>query len=638
MIGGFVNKVVEIDLANEKIHIDLLNLEMARKYIGGKGIATKILWDKLKPNVDPFGPDNILIFATGPLTGTLCPATRMVVVTKSPLTGTFTDSYVGGRFGHELKFAGYDLIVISGKAEKPVLLWIADESVWISDARHLWGKDTFETDKLIKKEYGDKVVSTACIGPAGEKLVRFALISVDGERHAARGGVGAVMGSKNLKAIAVHGSGDVKVADFDAFNKAALEAHRAIVDNELAHYVYKNFGTARQVGFANDQDIYPTRNYQAATFEEAENLSGERQRRDFWVREHACYGCPIACSHIGIARSLRFKGTVVDGVEYECTALLGSMCGVGNLEAVAHANMICDGLGIDALSVGNTIAWAMECYEKGILTNEDTRGLKLTFGNYEAQIDLIKKIASREGLGDLLAEGVRRASEKVRKGSEKFAMHVKGLELPGWGIRGSPGMGLAYATADRGGCHQRAWPTAYEVTREKKYPGGTGERAKTINQEFLDRYSWKGKALVTIIDQNLNASLWTLVACDIAVGKGIGTDSYVEMLNAATGWDFNREQFTETGERIWNLSRAFNVREGFRSSEDTLPPRIFDDRLPSGVAKDRLLAREDFERMLKDYYKLRGWDINTGIPTAVKLRKLGLDDVVNEFKNLGILE
>jgi aldehyde:ferredoxin oxidoreductase len=541
----------------------------------------------------------------------------MCIVTKSPLTGTFDDSYVGGHFGHELKFASYDFLVISGKSEKPVYLWIDDENVEIEDAGWLWGKDTFETEEKIREKYKDRTIRVACIGPAGEKLVRYALVNIDLYRQAARGGIGAVMGSKNLKAVAVRGSNPIEVKDPEKFEQLALEAYNAIDRNENL-YTMKRWGTGRSVIFSSDQCLYPTRNYQSATFEGAENLSGEAMERTLWVKRKACFGCPIHCGHLAVVKTSDYAGTIVEGVEYETTAMLGADCGVDDLAAVTHANMLCDKLGLDTLSTGATIAWAMECYEREILTDEDTGGLKLNFGNHKAMNKLIVKIAKREGLGDLLAEGVKRASQKIGKGSGRFAMHVKGLELPGWAIRAAPSMGLAYATADRGGCHQRAWPITYELG------------SKTPDGRYLERYSTEGKASVTKHDQDLVAALYSLVACDFATGA-IGTARCINLLNAATGWTYNTERFMETGERIWNLIRSFNIREGIRKDDDTLPPRIFEEPLPSGTAKGRKLPQEDFKKMLREYYELRGWDAQTGIPTYEKLRKIGLGDIAKQL-------
>lgn len=619
MSGGFAGKILNVDLSERKIVKQPLETEKIKEFVGGKGYAARLLWERTPPNFDSLDAQNIIILATGPLTGTLCPSTRMCVVTKSPLTGTFDDSYVGGHFGHEMKFAGYDFLVISGKAEQPVYLWINDENVEIKDARWLWGKDTFETEERIKGKHKDRTIRVACIGPAGEKLVRYALVNIDLYRQAARGGIGAVMGSKNLKAVAVRGSNTIELKDPEYFEQLALEAYEAI-DTDESLYTMKRWGTGRSVIFSSNQCLYPTKNYQEATFEGAESLSGESMERKIWVKRKACFNCPIHCGHLAVVKTSDYTGTIVEGVEYETTAMLGADCGIDNLAAVTHANMLCDKLGLDTLSTGAVVAWAMECFERGILTEKDTGGITLNFGNHKAMNKMILQIAKREGIGDLLAEGVKRASQKIGKGSDGFAMHVKGLELPGWAIRAAPSMGLAYATADRGGCHQRAWPINYDLG------------SKTPDGKTLERYSPQGKAFVTKHDQDLIAALYSLVACDFATGA-IGTARYINLLNAATGWTYTKEQFMETGERIWNLTRAFNIREGTRKEDDTLPPRIFEEPLPSGIAKGKKLPKEDFEKMRREYYELRGWNVETGMPTCEKLKKLGLENVAKQLSN-----
>lgn len=616
---GFAGRILNVDLSERKIVKQPLETEKINEFIGGKGYAARLLWEGTPPNSDSLDPQNIIIFATGPLTGTLCPSTRMCIVTKSPLTGTFNDSYVGGHFGHEMKFAGYDFLVISGKAEQPVYLWINNESVEIKDGGWLWGKDTFETEERIKGKHKDRTIRVACIGPAGEKLVRYALVNIDLYRQAARGGIGAVMGSKNLKAVAVRGSNTIEVEDPEYFKQLAFEAYEATDTNESL-YTMKRWGTGRSVIFSSNQCLYPTKNYQEATFEGAESLSGESMERKIWVKGKACFNCPIHCGHLAVVKTSDYTGTIVEGVEYETTAMLGADCGIDNLAAVTYANMLCDKLGLDTLSTGGVVAWAMECFERGILTEKDTSGITLNFGNHKAMNKMILQIAKREGIGDLLAEGVKRASQKIGQGSDGFAMHVKGLELPGWAIRAAPSMGLAYATADRGGCHQRAWPIKYDLG------------SKTPDGKTLERYSPQGKAFVTKHDQDLIAALYSLVACDFATGA-IGTARYIKLLNAATGWTYTKEQFMETGERIWNLIRAFNIREGTRKENDTLPPRIFEEPLPSGIAKGKKLPKVNFEKMRREYYKLRGWNAETGMPTYEKLKKLGLENVAKQLSN-----
>jgi len=613
--GGYAGKILDVDLSSGKIRkISTDEYFDVNVFVGGKGLAAFALWKELKPKVDPFSPENVLVAASGPLTGTLCPGTRMCIVTKSPLTHLFCDSYVGGHFGAEMKLAGYDALIIRGRSEDPVYLWIEDGEVEICKASHLWGLDTFKTEEKIREERKDRTVRVLCIGPAGEKLVRFALVNTERYRQAGRGGVGAVMGSKRLKAIAVKGSGAIKLHDTETFVQAVKEAYRVLRENETIR-ARRRWGTARTLLFTSDQDLLPTRNFQEATFEKAESLSAETLEKRFWIKHKACHGCPVNCGKLGVVRSGPYAGTVVEGIEYETLALMGSNCGVGNHEAVAYANMLCDMLGLDTISTGNTVAFAMECYEQGILTDKQTEGLKLNFGEEKALVELIRKIAYRKGIGDLLAEGVKRVSQRLNLQSRSFAMHVKGLELPGYDVRASPGMGLAYATADRGGCHTRAWTVSQEIS------------GRASDGTVIDRYSTEKRASIVKEQQDRTSACDTLVACWF-VRTALSNEQYVQMLNAATDMKTTVQEFLKVGERIWNLTRMINVREGLKREDDSLPERFFTLPLPSGIAKGQRLAKEKFERMLKEYYELRGWNSLTGVPTKEKLRELKLNFAV----------
>jgi len=612
--GGYAGKVLDVDLASAKIRkISIEEFFDLERFIGGKGLGALILWKQLKPKIDPFAPENILTFITGPLTGTLCPGSRMCIVTKSPLTGTFCDSHVGGHFGAELKYAGYDAVVIRGKSENPVYLLIVDGDVDIQSAEHLWGSDVFETEERIRRENGDSTIRVACIGQAGERLVRFACICVDRYRQAGRGGTGAVMGSKNLKAVAVKGSGQISLYDRENFVDAAAEARKTLLRNETIR-ARKRWGTARTVIFANDQDLIPTRNFQEATFEGADSLSAETLEKRFWIKHKACHSCPVNCSKLGVIKKGVYAETVVEGVEYETLALMGTNCAIKDYEAIAHANMLCDKYGLDTISTGNIIAFAMECREKGILTKQDLNDVNCEFGNSEALVKLVEKIAFRQGIGDRLAEGVKRFANSLGEEAEKIAVQVKGLETPGYDPRSSPGLGLAYATADRGGCHTRAWPTSYELAG--KAPDGT----------IIDRFSIEKRGEIVKMEQDYCAAVDCLVGCWFVRGT-IGKERYVKMLNAATGMEVTVEEFIRLGERVWNLVRLFNLREGFTRKDDTLPWRFLNEPLPSGIAKGRLLTQEQMSSMLDEYYLLRGWN-KTGSPTKEKLRELGLEFVL----------
>jgi aldehyde:ferredoxin oxidoreductase len=490
---------------------------------------------------------------------------------------------------------------------------VTNEEVEICDAKHLWGLDTFQTEDRIRKERKDQTIRVGCIGPAGENLVKFALVNTERYRHAGRGGAGAVMGSKNLKAVVVKGSGSIRIRNLKSFMETARESRKAILGNQTIK-ARRRWGTTRSVLFSSDQDLFPTRNFSEATFEEAESLSAEVFEKKFWVKHKACHGCPVNCGKLGVVRSGAYAGTVVEGAEYETATLLGANCGVGNHEAVAYANMLCDKLGLDTISTGNVIAFAMECYEKGILTQKETGGLQLNFGNEEALTKVIEKIAAREGVGTLLADGVRRMSERLGEKTRDFAMHVKGLELPGWGVRAAPGMGLAYATADRGGCHMRAWTISQETSGVA--PDGS----------HIDRYSIEKRAEIVKAQQDYYAACDCLVTCQF-VKDAVGRERYVRMLTAATGMEMTADEFLRVGERVWNLTRLFNAREGLSRKDDTLPKRILTEPLPSGIAKNQGLTQKQLDQMLEEYYMLRGWDIKTGVPSKGKLEELNLTNL-----------
>ena len=603
MLGGYIGKILRVDLTERRISTEKLDAEIAKKFIGGKGLGAKILYDSLKLGTDPLSPENILIFASGPLTATLAPTSaRWAVVTKSPLTNIFLDCQVGGYFGAAMKLAGFDCIIMEGKADSPVYLWVHDGNAEILNAGDLWGKGCFETENTLKKRLGESA-HVASIGPAGENLVRYACISVDKYRQAGRGGAGAVMGSKNLKAVAVRSASyKIEYADPEGFREAAKKALKVIRENSFIP-LRRKYGTPIWVAPVNKAALLPTRNFRTGVFEKAENISGETMRDKIVVKDGTCYNCIIQCWKYTHVESGKYKVDELAGPEYESIALLGSDCGVGSIEAVAHASMLCDDLGLDTISTGNSIAFAMECYERGLLTADDTDGLELKFGNADAEIEMVKKIAYRKGLGNLLAEGVRRASKKIGDGSERFAMHVKGLEIPGYDPRGAFGMALAYATSDRGACHQRAWTVRAE-----------------IEGKLEPRFSTKGRARFVKETQDERAMCFSLVLCDFAP---LEVKHFVELLNKATGFNFTVEDYLKTGERIWNLTRLFNVREGITRKDDTLPPRFMEEPLPEGATKGQVVTKEMLDEMLDEYYALRGWDKN-GVPTEEKLKELGL--------------
>lgn len=608
MANGYMGKFLFIDLSKEEVKEIPLPNWMARQYIGGKGFGARILYDLLPAGTNPLAPENLLMFITGPLTGTIAPSMRACVVTKSPLTGTFLDSYFGGHFGPEIKYAGYDGLIITGKAGCPVYLWINDGEVEIRSASHLWGFDALEVNQAIKEELRDDTVKIASIGPAGENMVRYALISCEYNRQAGRGGAGAVMGSKNLKAVALRGSRLVTVHDLNNF-KGAVENARADLEASPDVQALVETGTASAVTFANETGLLPYKNYRDGVYDKAHKLSDSGQSKHLWLKSAACTGCPIRCSKMGAVRTGRFAGTVTDIVEYESAALMGSNLDIDDIRAVAYLVNLCDRLGLDSMSAGSAIGFAMEACEKGLISSP--REAKIEFGSVEAAEYLIKAIAAREGfLGELLAEGVKGAAEKLGGGAEEFAVHVKGLESPAWGPRGVPGMGLALMTADRGGCHQRGFPVAYEV-------GGARWKGRPV-----DALALEGKAEMVVQLQNYLAGTDTLVKCDFG-GFGIKPGTYARLLSAATGKKVSEGLFDEVGERIWNLTRLFNLREGIDYTQDRLPPRFVNEPLPSGPVRGHRISEEDMNYLRSDYYKVRGWD-EQGVPDAATMNRLGL--------------
>lgn len=595
-------------------------------YIGGKGFGARLLYDfssdiplspsflslfpKEHPTESPWLQDNTpLMFMTGPLTGTIAPAMRGCVVTRSPLTGIFLDSYFGGSLSPEIKYAGYDGIVITGSAPQPSWLYIDNDTVEIRNGSHLWGMDALEANHAIKNEIGDDTVKIASIGQAGENGVGFALICCEYNRQAGRGGAGAVMGGKNLKAISVRGTQPVRVADPEAFEAAhqkALVELKGSADVEALRMA----GTASAVDYANETGLLPHRNYQNGTFAKASNLADSGQKKHLWLGASACMGCPIRCSKMGSVRLGKYKGIVTDIVEYESAALMGANLDIADVRAVAHLVKLCDRFGMDSMSTGSVIGFAMEAFEKKMLNDfELPHGISLDFGNVKGAEHLIRAMAFQETeLGRLLSKGVKKAAETLGGTAPDFAMHTKGLESPGWSPRGAFGMGLAYMTTDRGGCHQRGFPISYEV-------GGVPWKGKK-----LDPFSPKEKADMVVSLQNYSAGTDTLVKCDFG-SFGISQETYAALLSAATGKPVIPETLHETGERIWNLVRLYNMMQGIDASHDTLPKRFVKEALPDGPGAGHRITESDMLYMKQEYYNIRGWS-ETGFPLDNTLKRL----------------
>lgn len=594
---GYMHKYLDVDLTSGKIHEKKLDPELAEKFIGGKGLGAKILYDELKAGVDPLSPENIILFMTGPLTGTsVVTSGRWCIVTKSPHTGIYLDSQIGGNFGHHLKKAGYDFILVRGKAANLCYLLVTSEGSTIISAKEVWGRGTFSTEEILQGKHPKSEV--ASIGVAGEKLVTYANVMTGRSHMAGRGGSGAVMGSKNLKAVVVSGNEKID-AVHDNFRELT-RTFRTKVQNDDGVKNRNRIGTMMWVNMSNQGGFLPTRNYQSGVFEEADSISGETMLENYTYANRACYGCLIACGKANKFTTGKYAGLDVDGPEYETTALLGSNCGINDLAAVAKASEMCDDLGIDTITAGATISFAMECVEKGYLQQSDVDNL--TFGNDDAVLEMIKLISHREKIGDLFAQGSKAAAEKIGHNSMDFAIQVKGNELAGVEPRGSWGMALAYSTSDRGACHQRTWTPSAELRGD------------------LPRFSFEGVPKFVKESQDERAACFSLVVCDFLP---FNVPEMVEMLNSATGFSYTPESYLAVGERIWNLTRMFNVREGITGEDDVLPKRFYKDKMPEGDAKGLVVDKDQFEKAKLEYYKLREWN-DKGIPTDAKLEKLVL--------------
>jgi aldehyde:ferredoxin oxidoreductase len=611
--GGWTGIALRVDLSSGEIQRESLPATWARDYVGGRGVGARYLWEEVDPQVDPLAPENRLIFATGPLTGTnaSCGA-RYMVITKGPLTGCITTSNSGGHWGPELKFAGYDLLILQGRAERPVWLWILDDRVELRSAEHLWGKGVFETEDRVRQEVGIADCSVASIGPGGENLVRYAAIVNDKFRAAGRSGVGAVMGSKNLKAIAVRGTGGVRVADPAALMAAQWAQKEVLSKAPLTSEGLPAYGTLALMNVINEHGALPTRNYQEAQFEKAEDISGEELAATRLAANKACFACTIACGRVsrisdaGVGRytlhtSPRNWRHATEGPEYENAWSLGADCGVSDLDAILKANTFCNDLGLDPISLGATIAAAMELYEKGVLSDEQT-GMPMPFGSGEALVAMSVATAYRRGFGDELAEGSKRMGEKF--GHPEVFMGVKGQEFPAYDPRALQGMGLGYATSNRGACHLRAYTVSAEVMGEP---------------EPMDPRATDGKAQLTVDMQNISTAVDAAGLC-IFLTFGNTLSDLTPLVAAATGIAYTDDDMIRAGERIWNLERMWNLRAGVEPSEDKLPRRMLEDAIPAGPAEGEV---SHLDRMLPEYYRVRGWG-EDGRPTSAKLAELGI--------------
>ena len=610
---GYAGRILRVDLSRGRIRKVSIDHPLLRRFIGGSGLAAKILFDETGQGVDPFSPQNLLIFMTGPVTATIVPMSgRYQVVSKSPLTGIYGESDSGGSWGPELKKAGFDGIVIRGRSAKPVYLWISDGDAELRDASHIWGMDTYETDRAVKDET-DKYAVIACIGPAGEKLARIAGIINDGKhgRAAARCGLGAVMGSKLLKAIAVLGTGRIEVADPDGLQESVRKIAPKIIENAKR---LRDYGTSGGITSMEAIGDLPIKNWLLGSWREgAERLSGEEMAGTILIGRYYCSGCIVGCGREVSFEDERYGRVEGAGPEYETLAMIGANCLIDDLKAVAKANELCNRYGLDTISTGAAIAFAMEAYEHGLISREETGGIELVWGDPDAMLSMIDKIGRREGLGWILGEGVMRAAEKIGGISAEFAIHVKGLELPAHDPRAYYSQGVSYATSNRGACHLQSLSHVFErrvTLPDLGFP------------EIQERHSTHRKGELVAKAQNLMCMFDSLKVCKFILFGGVKPSTLVEWLNMVTGWNMTLEEFMRAGERIFDLKRLYNIREGISRKDDTLPPRILIHKRGSGGSADAL---PPLGELLSQYYSYRGWN-EFGIPSREKIIELGLEE------------
>ncbi len=588
---GWAGKILEIDLTTGITQTSALNMEMARLFLGGRGLGVRLLWDLVGPEIEPLSPDNVLIFTTGPMTASGAQTSnRFSVSTKSPLTGTILDANSGGWWGMQFKRTGYDVLIVRGKAQAPTWIEITSEDVALRDASHLWGKGVFETTEILGQDNNRRNV--LCIGPAGENQSRMAAIMNDRERALARGGPGAVMGSKNLKAIVVAGKDKNQPVDRDRFKFMLYETGKLIKASPITSQALPAFGTSVVMNVVNEIGALPTRNFQESMFEGAARISGETLADTILVRNQACWACPIACTRIS-----KTEAGEGEGPEYETAWSFGAMCGVDDLEAIFEANQVCNDMGLDTISVGSTIACAMELSERGLVDSS------LRFGRADLLAETVQQIGLRQGLGDELAEGSYRFAK--RYGVPALSMSAKKMEIPAYDPRGMQGQGLLFATSNRGGCHMRGNMLGPEVLALPR---------------LIDRFANQGKAGIVANHQNTAAVVDSLVMCKFT-NMAVSVEFFARFLAAVSGMDFSADDLMKVGERTWNLERLYNLREGFSQSDDTLPERLLTEPVSAGPSQGHTVR---LAGMLAEYYQFRGWD-ERGVPKATKLHELGLD-------------
>jgi aldehyde:ferredoxin oxidoreductase len=601
MQGGYMGKILRVDLSRGSWETDTIGDETCRKFIGGRGLGIWFLSREAPADVDPYAEDNPLIFMTGPYTGTGVFSAFYNVTTKSPLTGLAASSHSGGSWGPWLKRAGFDAIVIRGKSETPCYLAVEDGACRILNAHGLWGKGVKETEAVLKDRHGK--VEVACIGPAGEKRVRFASIMNDVHRAAGRGGVGAVMGAKNLKAVAVGGNQRIPYRDRSAFTALSRTGAQKALKNATA---FAKYGTSLVFSLMNSKGVLPTRNFRAGHFEHADRINGDALKSRFFVRDKGCFNCPLKCANIHTVPDGAYRVFETEGPEYETLMSFGSNCGNSDLASIIKANDVCNDLGMDTISAGNTIALLLDLEDRGLLGSKATGAMELGWGNAEAMIALLGMIAHREGVGDLLAEGSVQAARQLGDGCEWFTVHTKGQEFPGYEVRRAQGTGLSFATNNRGADHLRGCLYVEEIFQGK-----------------LDPMGWSDEKIRTLVQkENFLALVDSLVMCKFGQRNGEFTpDVLAEVLGRLTGAAFSVDELLDVGERIWNLERSYNGSAG--ASPDELPERLFQEDLQDGVEGGARIPQAEFRAAVQRYYQERQWD-PSGNPAVRKLEALDL--------------
>ena len=611
--------ILRVNLTDGTIHRHPTEERLARAFLGGRGLNVKRLWDELPAHTGGLSPENMLVFGVGPLVGTLFPGgARFNVTAMSPQTGILGDSNAGGFFGPELKFAGYDQLIIQGRADHPVYLWIKDDVVELRDARGLWGQDVWDTTLAIQQELGDLGIQVAAIGQGAENGVRFAGVFVNLNRAAARTGMGTVMASKNLKAVAVRGGRLIPVADMGRFSEI-IERLDEVIYHHPDYAIRCRLGSTRLIKALNSIGGLPTRHFQHGSFKEADAVSGEAIEELYKIKSKACFACTIPCSRFVVVSDPRFPGLRLEGPEYEPLAGFTVRVGNGDLALALKCIDLANRYGLDAITLSEVISWAMECYERGLLSRQEADGLDLTWGNGETILALIHKVARREGFGDFLADGVKKAAERLGPDSEEIAMHGKGLEVFQADPRSIKGYGLGNAVASRGADHLRSEPW-FEFSNDPE----EGIRRYGM-PETAFRLEYKGKGLVVKHSEEMAAISDAAGVCKNTYNnmEVLDWEGTAELLRAATGWDIGGEEVQRIGERIVNLERLFIAREGITRQDDTLPRRFLEEPMPQGSGPSTGSVLE-LEPMLDEYYRARGWDVQTGLPTKEKLEELGL--------------